>query len=76
MQSNKKIQELGKKLPHGAKKKIAKETGLSYNTVVTYFLGANVGYFTEAKILKEAKIYFDLLEEAEKAKEELLKYGL
>ena len=48
MQNNKKIIEIGKKLPHGAKKRIAVETGLHYNTVVGYFNGRSVSYHTES----------------------------
>lgn len=74
-QSNKKIKEIGKKLPHGAKKKIAQTTGLSYNTVAGYFRGNEVSFYTEALILANAKAIIDLVNVAEQAKNELLNYG-
>lgn len=74
MQSNKKIIELGKKMPRGAKKQIAKKAGLSYNTVNNYFKGQPVTYNTEVKILKESKIVLDLVDRVEQTRNELMSY--
>lgn len=76
MQNNKKIIEIGKKLPHGAKKRIAVETGLHYNTVVGYFNGRSVSYHTESLIIIEVWDLLNLIKEADKTRQNLLSYGL
>lgn len=76
MQSNKKITQLEQKLPRGAKKVIAKKTGLSYNTVVRYFKGIAVSFETEMKIVNESTIFLNLVKEAEAAKKTLLNYEM
>ncbi len=76
MQSNKKITQLEQKLPRGAKKVIAKKTGLSYNTIVRYFKGNEVSFDTESKIVNEATIFLSLVKDANNAKKSLLSYEL
>lgn len=76
MQSNKKITQLEQKMPRGAKKVIAKKTGLSYNTVVRYFKGYEVSFETESKIITEATVFLGLVKDANNAKRSLLNYEL
>lgn len=76
MQSKENIIEIGKKMPHGAKKRIAKNSGLHYNTVAGYFRGEKVSYYAESIILKEAMEFFDLMKEAEATRERFLNYGI
>jgi transcriptional regulator with XRE-family HTH domain len=73
MQSKEKIIELNKKLPHGARKKIADESGLSLNTVARYFRGEKVNFTTEVLIIKGAKAIVSDVEELEKEKQQLFK---
>lgn len=76
MQSNKNIIDIGKKLPFGAKKKIAKKAGLHYNTVVGYFSGRPTSYHTEILILNNASEYLKLVKELEENRQKLLNYEL
>ena len=76
MQSNKKINQLEQKLPRGAKKAIAKKTGLSYNTIVRYFKGYDVSFETEFKIIIETTVFLKLVKDANNARKDLLRYEL
>lgn len=76
MQSNKNIIDIGKKLPFGSKKKIAKKAGLHYNTVVGYFKGKPVSCYTENIILHEASEFIKLAKDVELSKNNLLSYGV
>ncbi|WP_134345746.1 hypothetical protein [Flavobacterium psychrophilum] len=76
MQSNEKLNRLNKMLPSGAKKTIAKKTGLSYNTVNGYFRGRGVTFETESKIIAETTILLNLAKDVNEAKKALLSYEL
>ncbi|MDB0601607.1 hypothetical protein PL373_11010 [Tenacibaculum maritimum] len=75
MQNNKKIEEVGKMLPHGSKKLIAKKADVSYNTVVQYFKGREVSFGIQTKLIPVINEYIELFEETKKAKEKMLKYA-
>lgn len=75
MQSNKKMNEISKMLPHGAKRLIAKKSGVSYNTVIQYFKGREVSFGVQTKLIPIINEYIELFEETKKAKEKLLNYG-
>lgn len=76
MQSNEKLKKLNSLLPSGAKKTIAKKTGLSYSTVNGYFRGIGVTFETEAKIIGETTILLNLAKDVNEAKKALLSYEL
>lgn len=55
MQINEKIQELNKKLPRGAKNKIAEQTGLDIRTVIKFFKLKRVRLENSHKIIIASK---------------------
>jgi hypothetical protein len=76
MQSNEKIIgkviEIGKYLPQGSKKRIAKNAGISQQTVITFFRTGKVKEETAVKILVAAQPFFIAAQKLKKAKEELI----
>lgn len=67
------IQCLGKKLPRGAKKKIAELSGFSQQTVVKFFKTGKASSENSLKLLAIAQPFIEQITQIEKAKTELLK---
>ena len=69
---NQKVIEIGKYLPHGSKKKIAEISGLTQQTVVSFFKTGKGHQATAVKILTASQPYFEAANKIKKAKEDLL----
>ncbi|UWY27643.1 hypothetical protein N4T20_18160 [Flavobacterium sp. TR2] len=55
MQSNIKLEEIEKKLPHGAKKNISEKTGFTQKTVINALKGKSVKSETFKTVVEAAK---------------------
>ncbi len=73
MSETEQIQSLGKKLPRGAKKKIAELSGFSQQTVVKFFKTGKASSENSLKLLAIAQPFIEQITQIEKAKTELLK---
>lgn len=73
MSETEQIQCLGKKLPRGAKKKIAELSGFSQQTVVKFFKTGKASTENSLKLLAATQPFIELITQMEKAKKELLK---
>lgn len=72
MSNEKKIIEMGKLLPHGSKKKIAKLSGFSIQTVHLFFKTGKAKPETSIKILEQARPFAECYQELRKAELKLL----
>ena len=72
MQTNEKIIEFGKKLPHGSQTRIAKAIGLTPITVNKFLKTGKGSHDTAIKILKAAQPFYKAALELEKAKKDLI----
>jgi DNA invertase Pin-like site-specific DNA recombinase len=72
MTKEEKIIDMGTKLPHGSKKRIAKLSGISVQTVVNFFKTGTAKPETSLKIIETARPFYVSYQKLREAQMELL----
>jgi hypothetical protein len=72
MTDTEKIIEMGTNLPHGSKKRIAKLSGISVQTVVNFFKTGTAKPETALKLLETARPFYESYKKFREAQTELL----
>ena len=72
MDTREQILTMGRNLPRGAKKEVAKLTGLTEQTIVKFFKTGTASPENALKIIEHAKPYYEQRQEVIKKKNQLL----